>query len=216
MRPFWAWGDGVNGSTQEQHLLAVCRSLSYKSMRSPGSGTGDWDMPDVIAGREGVLFVAELKSGGPPSNVQDAEVDALRRFGNAYGAAILIAARWKGDRTFYFTPPAACDRTPSGHYSIPSNPSDWPWSFAIPYQKSDHDAYGWEADTSVGQNGIVYADQVDVTPPNLRDYLDATTAGQQGFDVMDGIIDLGKPSRQVDPGDIGVDHGSDDFNTDTD
>jgi Holliday junction resolvase len=209
----------MNGTDAERHLLSVCRSLQYKSMRSPGSGTGDWDMPDVIAGREGILFVSELKAGDPPSNVQDTEVQALRRFGNAFGAAILLAARWKGDRTFYFAPPELCERTPSGHYSIPSSPDDWPWRFAIPYQESTDDALTWEADTGVGQNGILYSDSVDQTPPTLRDFMDAVTAAQQGFDVRNGIIDLGTPDRRVDPSDVGLpdlDSSSDDYSSDTD
>jgi Holliday junction resolvase len=175
----------MNGDTQERDLMAVFRGHGYIPMRSPGSGTGDWDQPDVMAARQGIVVVTELKSGGPPSNVEDHEVDALARFADAYWGAALIGIRYKGDRTFYLVRPSQLDRTPSGHYSIPSSQDDLPWDVALPYTVDDDE--GTIPRKEVGDHGIVFAG--DDTPPRLSDWIDAVAAEQQGFDVRRGVID---------------------------
>lgn len=175
----------MKGDTQERELMAVLRGHGFIPMRSPGSGTGDWEQPDVLAGQQGVVLAGELKSGANPRNLDEAEVDALERFADAFWAAALVAVRYKGDRTFYLVPPALLDRTDAGRYSLPSKPSTLPWVCALPYTKGDD---GVEPRKDIGDQGIVY--DTDEKPPTLADWLDTLTAEQQGFHVRRGIVDL--------------------------
>jgi Holliday junction resolvase len=183
----------MNGSTMERELMAVLRDHSFIPIRAPGSGTGDWDLPDVLAAQQGVLMAGELKSGADPRNLEPEEVQALQRVADAYWAAALAVVRYKGDRTFYLTPVDALERTESGNFSLPQE-SNLPWTAALPYTKGDD---GVEARTGVGDHGIVYA--TDDPPPTLADYLDAVTASQQGYNVRRGVVDLDEddldPSR---------------------
>lgn len=182
----------MKGDTQERHLMAVLRGHDFIPMRSPGSGTGDWEQPDVLAAQEGVILATELKSGANPRNLRAEEVDALVRFADAFLAAAVVAVRYKGDRTFYLVPPDLLDRTDSGRYSIPSNASDLPWVVALPYTEDDD---GVRPEYDVGNRGVVY--DVDDHPPNFSDFVDALTARQQGFQVRNGIIDR-KPEETDD------------------
>jgi Holliday junction resolvase len=181
----------MNGSKQERAFMAVLRDHGFIPMRSPGSGTGDWEQPDVLAAQEGVAIATEMKSGAKPKNVQEHEVDALTAFADAFWAAALIAVRYKGDRTIYLAQPEMMNRTPSGHYSIPSSEADLNWDVALPYTVGDD---GVEAATDVGYGGVIWPDDVAGDPtapaPSLRDWLDALTAAQQGFTVRSGIVDM--------------------------
>lgn len=175
----------MNGSTQERHLMAVLRDHGFLPIRAPGSGTGDWDLPDVLAARQGVVLAAELKSGDNPRNLRPDEVDALRRVADAFWAGAFAAVRYKGDRTFYLSPIGELERTDSGNYSLPVE-DNLPWVAALPYTKDDDG--GITARTDVGDDGVVYA--ADDPPPTLSDFVDAMTARQQGFQVRHGVVDL--------------------------
>lgn len=179
--------------------MAVLRGHGFVPIRAPGSGTGDWDLPDVLAGQDGILMASELKSGKPPKNVRDHEVDALNRVADAFIAASLVVVRYSGDRTFYLCDPARMKRTPSGHYSIPSDESRLPWSAALPYQVLDADEVDDDEDRvqpqfDVGVDGVVYA--TDDPPPSFTDWLDALTAEQQGYRVRRGVVDMKSPADE--------------------
>jgi Holliday junction resolvase len=180
----------MNGADQERALMAVLRAHQFVPMRSPGSGTGDWEQPDVLAADDGVTLAVELKSGGAPSNVQEHEVAALRTFADAFRAAAMVAVRYKGDRTFYLTRPQAMERTPSAHYSVPSAPQRLPWSIALPYRRTDDGV----VPTFNTDDGVRFA-SADVTP-DLRDWLDALTAAQRGRDIRRGVLSRKYDERQ--------------------
>lgn len=153
----------MNGDTQERHLMRVLAALDWGGVRSPASGTAPREQPDVLAGREGFILVGELKSGGPPRNPEDVEVRDLRRVGDAFMATTVLVARWKGERAFYFALPGDVDRTPSGHYSIPSDPDRWDWGARVCYGFEDAD------DGDGGQDVVV--DAVDVREyPGIDDW----------------------------------------------
>lgn len=196
----------MNGTTQERDLLATLRGHDFVTTRTPGSGTGDWDMPDALAARDGVLLACELKSGANPRNVTEAEAEALQRVADGFWAAALIGVRYKGDRTFYFADPADMDRTDAGNYSIPNDPDRLPWSAALPYTKGSDgvrpvfqvvDDPDTGADVDVPR--VDFA--TDAPPPDLTSWLDALTARQQGFHVRQGIVDVERsPGVQGDAG----------------
>jgi len=123
----------MDGTAQEQTLSRVLRALSWSVMRSPGSGTGDWDQPDVVAGRDGALMMIELRSGATPRNLQGSKVDALKRVSADFVACALVGVRYKGDRTFYLVPPERLSRTSAGRYSIDNDADSLPWVWAIEY-----------------------------------------------------------------------------------
>lgn len=190
--PFWGRSQGatMNGTRMERDLMAVLRGHGFRTMRSPGSGTGDFDQPDVMAGSDGVGVVIELKSGANPKNVRKHEVDALQAFADDFMAAAMIGVRYKGDRAVYLVQPEAMSRTPSGHYSIPKNESDLPWDVCLPYTDDDD---GVIPLAEVGNGGVIYPNDDLAVPdpaPTLRDWLDAMTAAQQGFAVRRGIVDM--------------------------
>jgi Holliday junction resolvase len=186
----------MNGADQERALMAVLRGHQFVPMRSPGSGTGDWEQPDVLAADDGVGLAVELKSGGPPANVDEHEVAALKTFADAFWAAALVAVRYKQDRTFYLIRPQTMDRTPSGHYSIPATQDRLPWDVALPYRVTvDGIVPAFDADDT--DDGVRFA--TSDPAPELRDWLDALTAGQQGFDVWrSGQGQQGDERRQTD------------------
>lgn len=171
--------------------MAVLRDHGFIPLRAPGSGTGDWDLPDVLAAQQGVVFVGELKSGDDPRNLEPEEVQALQRVADAYWGAALAVVRYKGDRTFYLAPVDALSRTDSGNYSLPQE-SNLPWVAALPYTRGDD---GVEARSDVGDHGVVYAS--DDPPPTLADFLEAVTASQQGYNVRRGVIDLNSADDDV-------------------
>lgn len=179
--------------------MAVLRGHGFIPIRAPASGTGDWDLPDVLAAQQGILLATELKSGGNPKNVQDDEVQALDRVADAFWAASLVAVRYKGDRTFYLALPDRMERTPSGHYSIPKSEANLPWSVALPYQVLDADDVDDDDERvqprmDVGDDGVVFAG--DDPPPSLADWLDSVTADQQGFGVRRGVVDMKADERE--------------------
>lgn len=177
----------MNGDTQERRLLGAFLDLGYVPMRSPGSGTGDWEQPDVIAAKDGVPVVVELRSGAKPKNLDESKVDALMTVADAHWAAGLIGIRYKGDRTFYLVVPDALDRTNSGKYSLPNRPSDCPWAVAIPF---DVNGGNVDADQPQFATGEI--------PPSLKDWLDALAARQQGFQVRRGVFDRQRGERYDD------------------
>lgn len=172
--------------------MAVLREHGFITIRAPGSGTGDWDLPDVMAAQQGVIMVAELKSGDDPRNLRPEEVEALERVADAYWGAALAAVRYKGDRTFYLASTDALSKTDSGNYSIPVE-DNLPWVAALPYTLDDNNAVKPRKD--VGDQGVVYA--CDDPPPTLTDFLDALTAQQQGYNVRRGVVDLNNGDRDT-------------------
>lgn len=168
----------MDGTRQERHLLKSLSALAWEGIRSPGSGTQPRAAPDVLAGRDGVSVAVELKSGDPPANVEVGEVGALRAYAKAVGAAVVIAARWSGDRTFYLAPPALLKRTPSKHFSIPSDPERWPHTCRIAYDPTPGPE---DYDVTVDQDDIP---EDRVAPHNaLRKWTANVRAGQRVGDT---------------------------------
>ena len=174
----------MNGSQMERELMKTLRYHGFVTMRAPGSGTGDFDLPDVLAAKNGIAMAAEVKSGDRPSNLTNAEVEALATVGDAFLGASLVAVRYKQDRTFYLADVAALEETDAGNYSVPVK-ENLPWTAAIHYQEVDGEIV---PDTNEGQRGVEYAN--DEVPPTLQDFFDALVTSQQGYQVRNGVVDL--------------------------
>lgn len=140
----------MNGTAQERDLMNALNALGWEGVRSPASGTAPREQPDVLAAKRGVVLNAELKSGGPPRNPTKREVSDLFVVGEAFAAATVLVARWKGTRAFYFARPVDVNRTPSGHFSIPGAPERWPFEAVIRYSPNTDD----DVDRSVDTDGV--------------------------------------------------------------
>lgn len=160
----------MNGTDQERDLMNVLDALGWEGVRAPASGTAPREQPDVLAAKWGVILVGELKSGGPPRNPEDGEVRDLTTVARAFMGASVLVARFKGERAFYFAAPESVERTPSGHYSIPSDPERWPWGARITYSPNG------DADSD---------DRVDVHSVQVSPYKEPDVDGLLGVDRED-------------------------------
>lgn len=173
--------------------MAVLRAFGFVTLRAPGSGTGDFDLPDVLAASHGVVLVTEAKAGGPPRNVRCDEVAALRRVADGFLGTALITARYKGDRTFYLARPSDMDWTPSDNYSIPGDEADLPWSLSLPYGMGD------DGVEPIRDDGCPVAYTPDGTPLHgheVVNFIHALNPGPTAYDRAGAGAD---PDRPVDP-----------------
>lgn len=123
----------MNGSKEERHLMNALDALEWTGVRSPASGSAPRAQPDILAAKGGVTLVGEAKAGKRPHNIGDDELAALQVVGDAFAAATVAIARFKGDRTFYLAPVENCDRTDAGNLSIPGAPERFPWEVGIEF-----------------------------------------------------------------------------------
>ena len=121
----------AKGSRYERELVNRFRASEWGALRLPSSGSAtDADLPDVLAGR-GVaqtltrshLLAVELKAGDATTlYVDEAEVAALERFADRWGATPILGARFttQGSETHtYLVRPADARRTDGGNYGLP-------------------------------------------------------------------------------------------------
>lgn len=139
----------MTGARYERETVDRLDAAGYAAIRIPSSGSRtDRDLPDVLAGRPVVYpygphdrieiedrgdvqsdrFAAdalaiEVKSGQAPTLYADAaEVAALERFADRFGARAFLAARstQRGTPTATFlVAPADARRTDEGNYGLP-------------------------------------------------------------------------------------------------
>jgi len=111
------------GARREREFRNYCREHDHLvALRMPASGSGtDMDLPDMLVGGDTNLldtpWAVELKTADPESGyvyLPSEEVEALRRFAEAFDANPLIGARWDGDTAWYLDSPGAFHRTDSG------------------------------------------------------------------------------------------------------
>jgi Holliday junction resolvase len=172
----------MNGTTQERDLLTALDVLGWEGVRAPASGTAPREQPDVLAAKRGVVLNGELKSGGPPRNPEQREVQDLFTFGTAFAAGTTVIARFKGDRAFYFARPGDMKRTPSGHFSIPSDPARFPFEAVVEYSPADG------PDDQSDARAMVLTDGVDDLVAWVQDVArqQASAPLPDGIDIGDG------------------------------
>lgn len=127
------------GTVRENELVRLFDALGFAVIRSPSSGSRtERDQPDVLASDKPRshakrAYALESKYGDPPSNLAPDEVDGLVGFAGKFDAWAYIALRYKRDKSFYLVAPGDLERTPSGNYSVPSDPSKVDWDFRLGY-----------------------------------------------------------------------------------
>ena len=110
----------MTGSDKERELATLLDMAEYHIMRAPSSGGGTKrDLPDLLWGKDGALWAAEMKyTGTDTAYYGEDEVAALERFAEAFGATPFLVARFKQDTTFYYRRPQDARRTDKDNYAI--------------------------------------------------------------------------------------------------
>ena len=113
------------GDAQEREVVHAFQDAGWFSRRAASSGGGsNHPSYDVIAGRDGTVYVMEVKYRDPDSYIYlDAEeIDELEWVGRHLGAHAVIVVRWKQDTTYYAYFPEQLHRTDGGSYRV--SPAD--------------------------------------------------------------------------------------------
>jgi len=110
-----------NGDAAEREVVNRLEDeMDWRALRAPSSGSAtERERPDVLAGRDGRTVVFEVKkSSGDPIYVTHEEIQALREYGEDFGADpddVRLAIRWKDnsirDTTVYCPRPQDCHET---------------------------------------------------------------------------------------------------------
>jgi Holliday junction resolvase len=117
----------MSGDTYERELCNIFRDAGWHAQRAASSGAGtDADLPDVTIAEGGRAFAIEAKTVAASESyiyVDSDEVDALRRYADAYGQIPLIAGRWKQTPAWQLWIPERMAQTDSGTYRGAKNDS---------------------------------------------------------------------------------------------
>lgn len=107
------------GSRRERELATRLDEAGFAVLRAPASGSAtERELPDVLAGDGTHTYAIEAKaSGGDPIYLDEAEVEALQHFADAFGATALVGARFDYHGWAFFAP-AQLYRTDSGNYRV--------------------------------------------------------------------------------------------------
>ena len=116
----------AKGARRERELVNRIDETEWAVLRIPASGSAtDRDLPDVLFGRDGTAYAAEVKaSGGDPIYLDGEEVAALDRFANAFGATPIIASRFDRDTDWGLHPLPALYETDGGNYRVKREASE--------------------------------------------------------------------------------------------
>lgn len=120
---------GRKGANYERELVRTLDALGFGALRLPSSGSAtSRDLPDVLVGQptesgHASLWAVEAKCGSDTTlYCSDAEVQALRRFAETWGATPYLSARFtsRSHPTAHFlVRPENARRTDSGLYGLP-------------------------------------------------------------------------------------------------
>lgn len=115
----------MSGSQPERDLATALDACGYAAMRAPASGSATArDLPDVLASNGDKTLAVELKStSSTTAYVDAAEVAALERFAERFGADAYLAANFKrpgGSRSrVWLVAPEDARVTDGGAYGLP-------------------------------------------------------------------------------------------------
>ena len=84
------------GDRGERELVNYLDEIGWAVLRAPASGSAtERELPDVLAGNDGLFYALEAKvSGGDPIYIDAEEIEALRYFASNFGAKARIAAKF--------------------------------------------------------------------------------------------------------------------------
>jgi Holliday junction resolvase len=108
-------------SRAENELATMLWSLGYAVVRGPSSGGGVRSrfQPDLVAAKNGVILVFEVKTGreGEPIYIESSQVLGVQDFARRAGGAAYIAVRLKGGE-WRFHPIESLEVTRKGNFKI--------------------------------------------------------------------------------------------------
>jgi len=128
-----------NGDAQERECVNAFRDAGWFARRATSSGGGTKQASyDVMAAKEGTIFVGEVKYRDPDEYIyiQEQEVEDLEWCAEQLGGFAVLIARWKRDTSLYAYFPEQLTRTDAGSYRISSN-EKLSAAFTVPPDKSD-------------------------------------------------------------------------------
>ena len=119
------------GSHYERELVNVMDAMGYEVIRVPTSGGGtERELPDLIAGKRGDVYVIEAKYRSTSTiYLSSEEIAALEKFADKFGAYPLIGVRFRlehGDPAYgnddrsgwYVLPVKTLYQTDGGNYRV--------------------------------------------------------------------------------------------------
>jgi Holliday junction resolvase - archaeal type len=108
-------------SRAENELATTLWSLGYAVVRGPSSGGGVRRrfQPDLVAARNGVILVFEVKTGreGEPVYVDSSQVLGVQDFARRAGGVAYIAVRLEGGE-WRFHPLESLEMTRRGNFKV--------------------------------------------------------------------------------------------------
>lgn len=121
----------AKGNRNERQLVNLMDDMGFAVMRAPASGAAtERELPDVLAGRDGLFYALEAKSASSDRiYVDGVEVSDLTYFASQFGAHARLAVKFDvehGDPAYgdddrsgwYVLPPRRCHVTDGGNYRI--------------------------------------------------------------------------------------------------
>ncbi len=107
------------GDRRERELVNELDEAGFAVIRAPASGSATQrELPDVLAGNGAEFYAIEAKSSaGDPIYLSGEEVEALRYFGDNFGARPRVAARFDREE-WYFFHPGDLHFTDGGNYRV--------------------------------------------------------------------------------------------------
>jgi len=110
----------MNGQDYEREFARQLSNGKWCVIRAPASGSAtERSLPDLAWGWKANSYCAELKATSENVAYYDEdEVQALLEFAAAFNSMPVLAARFKGDTTFYTCSIQSARRTDSGRYAV--------------------------------------------------------------------------------------------------
>lgn len=107
------------GDRRERELVNELDAAGFAVIRAPASGSATQrELPDVLAGNGAEFYAIEAKaSAGDPIYLGGEEVEALRYFGDNFGARPRVAVRFDRE-AWYFFHPGDVHVTDGGNYRV--------------------------------------------------------------------------------------------------
>ncbi len=111
----------AKGDRRERELVNRFDELGFAVMRAPASGSAtSRELPDVLAGLDGVFYAIEAKSSaGDPIYLDGKEVYDLVYFARNFGASARIGVRFDREDWYFFHPyDDHVHQTDGGNYRV--------------------------------------------------------------------------------------------------
>ena len=113
------------GFQRERNLVKMFWKHGFACMRAPASGakTRRVIYPDIVAMKDGVIFVIEVKTREKTESIyiERGKIERLTEFADRAGGYAYIAVRFLDRPVWLFIPAEKLRKTKTGNYCIDSN-----------------------------------------------------------------------------------------------